>query len=189
MTPPDRPFEEAFSSLIGLLDSLAFPYCLLGALALGAWGTPRTTQDVDVFIGLEPSDHQRLLEAMEATGFSYDAQWAEANPMIREVHLRFQRGPIPCDLLLPRDDHDREILPRRQRVQLGDRDVWVISAEDLILHKLKVGRAQDFVDVLSVLHHQKGALDLQYVESWSLRLGIREEWNYCQQQMKEGAHP
>lgn len=48
MTAVQQPFEEALADLIRVLDSQPFPYCLLGALALGAWGIPRTTQDVDV---------------------------------------------------------------------------------------------------------------------------------------------
>jgi hypothetical protein len=189
MTAAQHPFEEALADLIRVLDSQPFPYCLFGALALGSWGTPRTTLDVDVLIALEEADRRRLVTAVEGAGFAYDQKWAEANPVVREYHLRFQRGSIPVDLMLPRDSHDSEALSHRRRQMLGELTLWIISPEDFILHKLKAGRAQDFVDVLSVLHRQRGTLDNAYLSSRAQRLGVQEELTYCRSQASgaEGA--
>jgi len=182
MTPRDTPLEHALRDLIRILDSLGALHCLLGALALGAWGAPRTTQDVDVLLAVEPADRGRLLEALAAGGFDQDREWAEQNPMIRDVHLRLRCGPVAIDLMFPRDAHDHECLARRRREAIGNLSVWVISPEDLILHKLKAGRAQDFVDVLSVLHHQRSGLDQPYLSQWAARLGIQQELGYCLEQ-------
>ncbi len=187
MTPRDTPLEHALRGLIKVLDSLGALHCLLGALALGAWAAPRTTQDVDVLLAVEPADRGRLLEALEAGGFAQDREWAEQNPMIRDVHLRFRYGPVAIDLMFPRGDHDRECLARRRREAIGNLSVWVISPEDLILHKLKAGRAQDFVDVLSVLHYQQNRLDQPYLSHWAGRLGIQEELGYCVEQAARAA--
>ncbi len=43
-----------------------------------------------------------------------------------------------------------------------------------------VGRAQDFIDVLSVLQRQAASLDRSYMTDWAKRLGILEEWHYVQ---------
>lgn len=36
-TTDSHPFEEAFGDLFCILNGLPFPYCLMGALALGAF--------------------------------------------------------------------------------------------------------------------------------------------------------
>ena len=58
--------------------------------------------------------------------------------------------------------------------------MWIIPPEDFVLHKLKAERAQDFIDVLSVLQHQATSLDRSYMTDWAKRLGILEEWQYVQ---------
>jgi|GWRWMinimDraft_13_1066021.scaffolds.fasta_scaffold20836_2 hypothetical protein len=177
-----HPFEDAFADLFHTLNSFPHPYCLLGALALGAWGTPRTTQDLDVLISLDREDRTRLIEQMEVRGFLVDSQWSEHNPMIREYHVRLHRNAIPVDLMLPRDAHDQECLARRRQYRLGELSLWIISPEDFVLHKLKAGRAQDFIDVLSVLQRQQQSLDRPYMTQWAQQLGIWEEWQYCERE-------
>ena len=82
--------------------------------------------------------------------------------------------------MFPRDDHDQACLSRRRQYELGNLFLWIISPEDFVLHKLKAGRAQDFIDVLSVLQRQATSLDRSYITDWAKRLGILEEWQYVQ---------
>ena len=84
--------------------------------------------------------------------------------------------------MFPRDDHDQACLSRRRQYELGNLFLWIISPEDFVLHKLKAGRAQDFIDVLSVLQRQATSLDHFYITDWAKRLGILEEWQYIQTQ-------
>lgn len=102
--------------------------------------------------------------------------------MIREHHIRLHHRAVPVDLMLPKDDHDQACLTRRRQYTLGPLSLWIISPEDFVLHKLKAGRAQDFIDVLSVLQRQTGSLDHAYITDWVKRVGIWEEWQYVQTQ-------
>lgn len=181
-TTDSHPFEEAFGDLFCILNGLPFPYCLMGALALGAWGTPRATHDLDAMISIGHTDRVQLLIALQQHGFMEDTRWAEDNPMLRDRHIRLHREAIPVDLMLPKDSHDKACLLRRRQYELGDLSLWIVSPEDFVLHKLKAGRAQDFIDVLSVLHRQGTSLDRSYMTDWAKRLGILEEWQYVQAQ-------
>ncbi|MGQ0555217.1 MAG: hypothetical protein ACT4PN_04640 [Nitrospiraceae bacterium] len=89
---------------------------------------------------------------------------------------------MPVDPRLPKDDHDQACLTRRRQYELGKLSLWIISPEDFALHKLKAGRAQDFIDVLSVLQRQAESLDRSYITDWVKQLGIWEEWQYVQSQ-------
>jgi hypothetical protein len=177
-----HPLEDAFADLFLVLNQLPFPYCLLGALALGAWGNPRTTQDLDAMVSISDDGRPRLLAALHAKGFVEDLHWRESNLMIRSSHIRLQRDTVPVDLMFPRDDHDQSCLSRRRHYELGHLSLWIISPEDFVLHKLKTGRAQDFIDVMSVLQRQATSLDRAYMTDWANRLGILDEWHYVQTQ-------
>jgi hypothetical protein len=48
MTPTELPPTEVVARLADRLDEDALPYAIGGALALGAWGVPRATSDVDI---------------------------------------------------------------------------------------------------------------------------------------------
>ena len=78
----------------------------------------------------------------------------------------------------PRDAHDRHSFRRKRRRRMDERFCWVVSAEDFILQKLKVGRPRDFEDALSVLGRSGKTLDRRYLERWATRIGILAELHY-----------
>ncbi|MCP9451639.1 MAG: hypothetical protein NNA23_03035 [Nitrospira sp.] len=102
----------------------------------------------------------------------------EHNPTLRDSHIRLRRGAIPVDLMLLKDDHDRTCLSRRRHYALGNLSLWIISPEDVVIHKLKAGRAQDFIDVLSILQRQTGSLDHASITDRAKKLETWEEWRY-----------
>jgi hypothetical protein len=59
-------------------------------------------------------------------------------------------------------------------------DVWVASAEDVVVSKLPWARAggseRQLRDVAGVVAVQGDALDRAYVESWTTRLGVDDLW-------------
>jgi hypothetical protein len=80
--------------------------------------------------------------------------------------------------LCPRDRHDQEIFRRKQKKRIGKKYCWVVSSEDFILQKLKVGRPRDFEDALSVVERLGDNLDRNYLEEWAGRLGVVAELAY-----------
>jgi hypothetical protein len=53
------------------------------------------------------------------------------------------------------------------------REAWIPAAEDLVIQKLRWGRAKDLDDARNILSVQAGALDFPYLESWCDRHGTR----------------
>lgn len=161
-----------------LLRASRVQYMLIGALALSAWGRPRATLDLDFQVLTDADGLERLQRAAPAWGFAVDESWMEWNPLLRGSQIRLVADRVPVDLLLPRDDQDREALGRRRKKRLGTKIFWVASAEDLILQKLKVGRPRDFEDASTVIARQGGRIDMEYLQRWARRLGIRQELDY-----------
>ena len=58
-------------------------------------------------------------------------------------------------------------------MDLGDgRQLMVISAEDLVIHKLVAGRPRDREDVQAILRRQGSKLDMGVVERWLGVFGV-----------------
>ena len=151
---------------------------VIGAMALAAWGRPRATVDLDFKLRASLKDLEKLqLKAMKM-GYKIDHGWQRHNPLLASIQTRILHRGIPIDLLLPRDDHDRQAWVHRKRKKLGKRFFWFSSAEDLILEKLKVGRPRDFEDAVTVLERMGRKLDKRYLKRWAKKLGLLGELDY-----------
>ena len=153
-------------------------YAIIGAWALSLWGKPRATADLDFLILVNEQKLERVRDYMVRGGLEVDEVWQQWNPLLRGSQLRFQYRGVTIDLLCPRDRHDEQVFRRRERKRFGGRYYWVVSLEDFILQKLKVGRPRDFEDALSVLERYRQKLDLEYLEGWADRLGVNAELRY-----------
>lgn len=171
-------------AVIEALPQPAPPYCLVGALAVNAWGRIRTTQDIDLLVLSQESVRSELVGSLSSQGFQLDTAWVERNPMAKDRVLRLghPRHPgIPLDLLFSADPHEETALARRRTLDLLGVSVCVCSPEDLILMKLKASRPHDFEDALGIIKNRHLQLDLSYLWTWADRLGLQGELHYVLQ--------
>ena len=70
MTPQqsDPTILGSLKCLLEVLPSPAPDYCVIGGLALGAWGQVRATQDIDLLIMLDETQRTQLLGILEPFG-------------------------------------------------------------------------------------------------------------------------
>lgn len=185
-TSPDSPpdFFHTLRTLIESFPASAPPFCLIGALALSAWGQPRATKDIDLLILLNEESQDRVLSALASRGFLKDEAWSEQNPILRGAMVRLYSGDVPIDLCAPRDAQEEEALTRRRMIEVEGLSLWTVSPEDLVLMKLKAGRPYDFGDVATILIRQGDALDLEYVRRWAKRLDVIDELAYVLDQSR-----
>jgi hypothetical protein len=153
-------------------------YALIGAWALTAWGRTRATADVDFLVLIDAANLSRLGDRLYRAGMTLDETWMKWNPLLRGYQMRFQFEGATIDLLRARDLHDRQIFKRRRKQRMDGRYYWLVSPEDFILQKLKVGRPRDFEDALSVLERCGEKLDRRYLKRWADRLGVAAELRY-----------
>jgi len=133
------------SRLVSHLDKHQIPFCLIGGLALAAWGVARYTADADL-LALDP----RILDP------TLWSTWTGAIPRITKGDLddplggvvRFSGLPRQ-DLILGRGSAARMALTGAQR-----REAFpcpVASPLGLILLKLEASSPQDAADILALL--------------------------------------
>lgn len=194
MEPHEQSFNEGSAIAADLLSflntvqvvlsGLSIPHCVIGAVALGAWGRMRATQDLDFLVLIDDSNRDELITRLSSSGITANQQWAAANPMAKSRVTRFAAHghPLyPLDIIYVSDQHEREVVNRAQKTTLFGVSFRVVSAEDLMLLKLKAGRPTDFDDVISVVKNPRLQLDLDYLWSWADRLGLQGELHYVLQ--------
>lgn len=89
------------------------PYCLVGALAVNAWGRLRATNDIDLLVLADVPARTELIDALRAHEFRIDETWLKHNPMAKDVVMRLNSADCPGDtcnymgvrLAITRDRH------------------------------------------------------------------------------------
>jgi hypothetical protein len=163
MNPIDvaRRLASAFAD-----DGLA--YGLGGALALGVWGAPRATKDVDVSVFVDSRELARVLESLERAGAMVRREDA-ARDVARIGLFQARLGKIVIDVFISDHSQAREMASRVRRIAEPDGTVLAfISAEDLCVHKLLFGRSKDVADLERLFAVR--AIDTAYVRSWLVQM-------------------
>ena len=169
---------ELLESIVACFRRERVLYALIGAWALSVWGTSRATNDVDFLVLVDEEELSHLSDRVIHAGFELDETWLKWNPLLRGVQLRFQFHGTTVDLLRPRDAHDQQVFQRKRKRRMDGRTYWLVSPEDFIIQKLKVGRPRDFEDALSVLERSGKTLDKRYLQRWADRTGVSAELRY-----------
>jgi hypothetical protein len=144
------------------LGALGIDAVVIGAVAAARYRlTPRQTTDVDLLAGSLTG----LADAMRSQGFSVHSL-CEADT--DEPYAVFVRGPdVAVDVLLAETDYQREAMARAVD--------GVITAEDVIIHKLLAWRPRDRDDIASILATGT-ELDEEYIAGWADAWDVRDRW-------------
>ena len=86
--------------------------------------------------------------------------------------VRFRVGGWDVDLFVAKSDYDRECLSRALLVDVDGQPARVVTAEDLLIHKmikLRTDRRrllQDLADLKAVIAARGTQLDWTYIDRW-----------------------
>ena len=164
------------------LEDQKLPYFVSGSVASIKYGEPRFTHDADIVIRMLPMDIAELVK-------TFEAEFVVNPDAVRDAlqrHYAFQLIHIATAFkidLYPVTGHDEmEVMAfaRRKRLNIGAGEVWMASAEDLILAKLRWYRLGGGVsevqwrDVLGVLKVQGDLLDFQYLQEQAAQFGLQD---------------
>jgi hypothetical protein len=148
--------DEATAAVIDALDALQIPYMVVGSFSTNFYGIPRATQDADIVVQLEPGTISALARRL-GPAFRLDSQMSfETVTATSRYVLHMADSAFTVELfLLSEDAHDGQRFARRRRERVVNRDVFVPSAEDVIITKLRWshagGRLKDIEDVENVI--------------------------------------
>jgi len=148
--------------LAARFDTFDIDYAIGGALALGFWGEPRGTLDVDVTLFLPPREPGVCVSRLTEVGC--DLSPADARRSLAEYgfcRVEFQGTRV--DVFLPIVDFYERARQRRKAVKLGGQTIWIWDAESLAVFKMMFFRRKDLADVEQILRQQGELFDRAWV--------------------------
>lgn len=172
--------DAAAARIIEALNSLDIPNMLVGSYSRNYYAIPRSTKDVDIVIEL--SSQSLLTELARRIGpeFVMDEQitFETITGNVRHI-VRCPGSPVVIELFILSDDEfQRHRFARRREVRIPELGTKVVlpAAEDVVVQKLRWGRAKDLDDAVDVLAVQGEKIDHAYIEDWCRRLNILDRY-------------
>jgi hypothetical protein len=169
---------DVLARVVERLDALGIRYMLTGSLAYSLYVEPRMTRDIDIVIEVEPDSAARLAESL-GPSFYCDSNAARRAASHRSLFNAIdEQRLVKVDFVVRKDeDFRRAEFDRRRRVRLDDLDVWIVSAEDLVLSKLLWGRTSDSAlqaKDIRALVTRGPVLNWEYLTHWARALQVHE---------------
>lgn len=136
-----------FHDILSAFNAEGVEYLLVGAYAVAAYGLPRATGDIDLWVRSSPENAQRVWNALQRFGAPLAGLSLDdfATPE-RVIQLGFP--PRRIDLMTSIDGVDFESAwPQRVSIRVDDTNIPIISREHLLINKQATGRPQDIADI------------------------------------------
>ena len=177
MTAPD-----VFRHVVHALDAAGIPYMLTGSFASAYHAVPRATQDIDLVIAPDRDQLGELARTFSAPSYYCDAGAAlealEKESLFNVIDLA---TGWKIDFIIRKSrEYSLTEFARRQPIVFEGLDLYIATAEDVLLSKLewaKLGQSgRQLEDAAWLLRRRSDDLDLAYVERWVEPLQVAEQW-------------
>jgi hypothetical protein len=173
---------EALQRIAAELNRAGIAYMLTGSFASVFYGSPRSTQDIDLVIAANRAQLQTFVESLSRGEYYVEADAAlEALKRESLFNIIDLKTSWKIDMIIRKSRaFSQEEFGRRRLSNLEGMSLYVASAEDIILAKLewaKLGKSnRQIEDAAGILKMRIDSLDRSYVDKWVRELGVTKEW-------------
>lgn len=151
MDTPIR-LPEDFKEFLKLLEAKDVEYLLVGGYAVGLYGYPRPTGDIDFWVSNSPANAEKVTDVLRAFGFDSSELSAELFTLEKSI-VRMGVAPFKIEVITHIDGVVFDsCYGRRLESEIDGRRVKVINLEDLLVNKRASGRPKDINDLLELEH-------------------------------------
>lgn len=157
---------EKVSAIHRGLREAGIPHAIGGTVAVGYYGEPRSTGDIDVNVFVSTNRWPEICDALKLLGI--DAQLDEAElKRFNEIQLEWDSNFLhlffSADSLHQRMSEDIRLVP------FNGATIPIVSPEHLVVRKAQLDRTKDWPDIEQVLV-ASWPLDFEEIEGWLGRL-------------------
>ena len=164
--------EEVAVKVIDAAEGAETEFMVVGALAAGAYGIPRSTRDFDLLVGIDKKGAINSI-VKELKGFvEFDPQVVFDTITWGSRHVGRSKTTPSYKVELFETFEDPFVtseFARKERLLIPalGRETWLPTAEDVVVQKLRWARPKDLEDVRDVIAVQgTDSLDMEYIKSW-----------------------
>jgi hypothetical protein len=168
-----RSFVAVVKAAERSLRAARIDHVFVGALAVSAFGVPRTTADVDVIVGYREGDASKVAESFRGEGFRVsvedlrDAVIEGSHCTVHDTRSRFHVDLAPA--IRPRA---KDAIRHSIRVQWRGMVLPIADPEHTIVMKLVYGSDQDIEDALGIFVRQRKRLKVQRMREFARGQGV-----------------
>lgn len=163
---PGLSLPEKVSTVHRCLRDGEIPHAFGGALAVGYYGEPRSTLDIDINVFIPLSHWSDVSEALGGLGIEIEVDAAELK-QARDVKLGW--GSNFVHLFFSCDPLHEEMRRSARTVPFAGEMIPIVSPEHLVIRKALLDRTKDWLDIEQIFV-ATSPLDLQEIESWLERM-------------------
>ncbi|MBL8098283.1 MAG: hypothetical protein JNK81_03835 [Anaerolineales bacterium] len=139
--PPD------FKEFLKLLKENEVEYLLVGGYAVGYYGYPRTTDDLDIWVAVHPNNAKKLVAVFKAFGLDDVSITPELFLQTPKI-IRMGFPPMRLEVTTYIDGVEFEECYQSRNIDILDGiEVNLIDLENLKKNKKASGRAKDIADL------------------------------------------
>jgi predicted nucleotidyltransferase len=139
--PPD------FKEFLKLLSAHQIKYLLIGGYAVGYYGYPRATADMDIWIAMNPQNAGEVVTALKEFGFNVHDLSVQVFLKPNQI-IRMGVPPVKIEILTTISGVSfEECYPERVLDELDGVEVNLISLKHLKINKKAFGRHKDLDDL------------------------------------------
>lgn len=139
--PPD------FKEFLQLLNSHQVKYLLIGGYAVGYYGYPRATADMDIWVAIEPENAAKVVKVLQVFGFGVEAVTPDLF-LKEEQIIRMGLPPMRIEILTSISGVSFEDCYAGRQIDILDGiEVNLISLDHLKVNKKASGRYKDLNDL------------------------------------------
>lgn len=183
----ESPLQPALDAALDALEGLGLRYAVVGGLAVGAWGVPRATKDVDLYAELATAVRPQLRRELLLRDFDVPAMDEELE-RFGVFRSLFRPTSVFVDIFDAENPLGEAILKRRREVQVQGRIRWTAAAEDLVVLKAFSDRARDHEDMMKLIAVGGRKLDMPYIENWARELDRSMGGDEVTERLKRARH-
>jgi hypothetical protein len=159
---------EITTLVVAALSRCDVPHVMVGSFARNFHAFPRSTKDADIVLAVDAAGLNRF-EIELGRDFSLDPQTTfETNTGTFRHILIHKATEFKTELfLLSSDAFDQERFRRRLATSFNGHRTFVLTAEDVIVTKLRWHRPKDVEDIRDVIAVKNAVLDRDYIHRWT----------------------
>ena len=136
-----------FRDFLKLLNSHEVEYLLIGGYAIGYHGYPRATADMDVWVGMDNKNAEKIVSVLREFGFDLPEIRKEIFLQQNKI-FRMGHAPLRIELLTSVSGVEfQECFKNRVEDTIDDIKVKIIDLSHLKINKKATGRYKDLDDL------------------------------------------
>ena len=139
--------ERDFEELLELFNKHQVKYCIVGAFAVGFYGYPRYTTDMDILVEPSLRNGRKITKALREFGFgSLDLNPQDFSREGAIIQLGYE--PVRVDIINSiQGTSFKQIWANKTTGLYGKQKVFFIGLQELIKSKKMAKRKQDLADL------------------------------------------